>query len=84
MTLILLNLDGDGWVVLNGNLSSESIEGGLSQWANLKKRYADEMGLSLVEYENEVSQWRNLWHTEKGYFRDLIFKPVLHDMHGRV
>ena len=67
-----------GWVVLNGNLSSESIEG-LNQWANLKKRYADEMGLSLVEYENEVSQWRNLWHTEKGYFRDLIFKPVLHE-----
>jgi|GEM_PF-706258 len=68
-----------GWVVLNGNLSSKSIEGGLNQWANLKKRYADEMGLSLVEYENEVSQWRNLWHTEKGYFRDLIFNPVLHE-----
>ena len=44
-----------GWVVLNGNLSSESIDGGLNQWANLKKRYADEMGISLVEYENEVS-----------------------------
>lgn len=68
-----------GWVVLNGNLSSESIDGGLNQWANLKKRYADEMGLSLVEYENEVSQWRNLWHNEKGYFRDLIFNPVLHE-----
>ena len=68
-----------GWVVLNGNLSSESIDGGLNQWDNLKKRYADEMGLSLVEYENEVSQWRNLWYNEKGYFRDLIFNPVLHE-----
>ena len=26
-----------GWVVLNGNLSSESIDGGLNQWDNLKK-----------------------------------------------
>ena len=63
----------------DGNLSSEVIEGGLVQWANLKKRYAEEMGLSLIDYENEVSQWRNLWHTEKGYFRDLIFQPVLHE-----
>ena len=68
-----------GWVVLKGNLSSKAIQGGLGQWANLKKRYADEMELSLTEYENEVSQWRNLWHTEKGYFRDLIFTPVLHE-----
>lgn len=68
-----------GWVVLKGNLSSEAIQGGLGQWANLKKRYADELGLSLVEYENEVSQWRNLWHTEKGYFQDLIYTPVLHE-----
>ena len=66
-------------MVLKGNLSSKAIQGGLGQWANLKKRYADEMGLSLIEYENEVSQWRNLWHTEKGYFRDLIFTPVLHE-----
>lgn len=68
-----------GWVVLKGNLSSKAIQGGLGQWANLKKRYANEMGLSLIEYENEVSQWRNLWHTEKGHFRDLIFTPVLHE-----
>ena len=67
-----------GWVVLHGNLSSELIEGGLSQWAVLKQRYADEMNLSLVEYENEVSQWRNLWHTEEGHFRELVFSPVLH------
>ncbi len=68
-----------GWVVLKGNLTSDVIQGGLGQWANLKQRYADEMGLSLVEYENEVSQWRNLWHNEKGYFRDLIYTPVLHE-----
>jgi UDPglucose 6-dehydrogenase len=68
-----------GWVVLQGNLASDVIQGGLGQWANLKQRYADEMGLSLVEYENEVSQWRNLWHNEKGYFRDLIYTPVLHE-----
>lgn len=68
-----------GWVVLKGNLTSDVIQGGLGQWANLKKRYADEMGLSLLEYENEVSQWRNLWHNEKGYFRDLIYTPVLHE-----
>ena len=68
-----------GWVVLKGNLTSDVIQGGLGQWANLKQRYAHEMGLSLVEYENEVSQWRNLWHNEKGYFRDLIYTPVLHE-----
>lgn len=68
-----------GWVVLKGNLTSNVIQGGLGQWANLKQRYAHEMGLSLVEYENEVSQWRNLWHNEKGYFRDLIYTPVLHE-----
>lgn len=67
-----------GWVVLRGNLSAELVEGGLSQWGALKQRYADEMNLSLVEYEHEVSQWRNLWHTEQGHFRDLIFSPVLH------
>lgn len=67
-----------GWVVLKGNLTSEIIQGGLGQWAELKQRYADEMGLTLVEYENEVSQWRNLWHNEKGHFRDLIYTPVLH------
>ena len=72
-----------GWVVLKGNLTSDVIQGGLGQWANLKQRYAHEMGLSLVEYENEVSQWRNLWHNEKGYFRDLIYTPVLHEWRGR-
>ena len=70
-----------GWVVLKGNLTSDVIQGGLGQWANLKKRYADEMGLSLIEYENEVSQWRNLWHNEKGYFRDLILGK--HGLGGR-
>ena len=67
-----------GWVVLQGNLSADLVEGGLTQWGALKQRYADEMNLSLVDYENEVSQWRNLWHTEQGHFRDLIFSPVLH------
>ena len=73
-----------GWVVLKGNLTSDVIQGGLGQWANLKQRYAHEMGLSLVEYENEVSQWRNLWHNEKGYFRDLIYTPSMnvHGEHG--
>ena len=26
----------------------------------------------MVEYEHEVSQWENLWHTEDGHFRDLV------------
>ena len=47
----------------------------------LKQRYARN-GTQFGEYENEVSQWRNLWHNEKGYFRDLIYTPVLHECVG--
>ncbi len=68
-----------GWAVIKGNLSSELVSGGLVQWDALKERYAHEMGLTKTEYENEVSQWRNLWHNEKGYFRDLVYTPVLHE-----
>jgi len=68
-----------GWVVLAENLSSTTLADGLKQWGSLKQRYAFEMELSLQDYENEVSQWRNLWESEKGVFHDLIFSPVLHE-----
>ncbi len=68
-----------GWVVLEGNLSSNLVENGLNQWGMLKQNYASEMELSLQEYEKEVSQWRNLWDSETGVFHELIFSPVLHE-----
>lgn len=68
-----------GWVVLQDNLSTSLVENGLEQWDSLKRKYASEMELSLQDYENEVSQWRNLWDSETGVFHELIFSPVLHE-----
>lgn len=69
-----------GWVVIKGNINSTTTEEGLEQWDKLKQRYSDEMGISKTEYEKEVSQWRNLWHSEEGVFRELIYSEGLHDL----
>ena len=57
-----------GWVVIKNNMSGDIIENGLLQWDDLKQKYSEEMGLTKTEYESEVSQWRNLWHSEQGVF----------------
>ena len=62
-----------GWVVIKNNMSGDIIENGLLQWDDLKQKYSEEMGLTKTEYESEVSQWRNLWHSEQGVFRQLVY-----------
>lgn len=68
-----------GWVVLDESLNSDILDGSLSQWFDLKSKYAKEMNLSLDDYQLEVSQWRDLW-TNGGHFEKLIFEPILHSM----
>ena len=69
-----------GWVVIKNNISRSVAENGIVQWENLKSRYSEEMGLTKKDYEKEVSQWRNLWDSEKGVFQQLVYEPGLHDL----
>lgn len=69
-----------GWVVIKNNLNNNITENGLLQWDQLKQKYSDEMGLTKTEYESEVSQWRNLWHSEQGVFKQLVYSEGLHDI----
>jgi len=66
-----------GWVVIDDSLSYDILQDALSQWLDLKVKFASEMGLSLEEYQLEVSQWRDLW-TNDGAFKKLIFSSFLH------
>ena len=60
-----------GWVVIEDFISCDMIENVLSQWITLKNNFSNEMGLSITQYENEVSQWRDLW-LHGGAFNDMI------------
>ena len=66
-----------GWVVIKDILNPDIIESTLSDWENLKKECAEEMGIPVSEYKLEISQWRDLW-TNGGTFKELIFSPYLH------
>ena len=66
-----------GWVVIKKSLGEDILKETLSQWNQLKSKFASEMDLSLEEYRLEVSQWRDLW-INGGSFRELIFNPILH------
>ncbi len=68
-----------GWVVISNTLDVRAVDESLNQWLELKSRYANEMNLSLEDYEQEVSQWRDLW-VEGGVFEKLIFEPHLHSI----
>ena len=63
-------------------MSGDIIENGLLQWDDLKQKYSEEMGLTKTEYESEVSQWRNLWHSEQGVFRQLVYSEGSMILHG--
>ena len=65
-----------GWVVIDDSLSSEELTSVLEQWVSMKSNFSDEMGLSMADYEKEVSQWRDLW-LQGGPFHDLIHHPDL-------
>jgi hypothetical protein len=70
-----------GWVVINDTIPPAIVSSSLNQWELLKKQCADDMKISLDEYEKEVSQWRDLW-MNGGTFRELIHEPKL--LHNRV
>ena len=68
-----------GWVVIDEALSPKLLESTLSEWESLKSSCAEDMGLSIEEYQLEISQWRDLW-TNGGTFKELIFDPHLHKL----
>ncbi len=61
-----------GWVVLENVMEESQLDLILGQWNEMKLRYSSEMKLSIEDYENEVSQWRDLW-LNGGAFENLIF-----------
>ena len=68
-----------GWVVVENFLHDSLRSDSLTQWNELKNDCAIEMGMSLDEYQLEVSQWRDLW-TNGGTFHQLIFEPIFHSL----
>ena len=68
-----------GWVVVENFLHDSLRNDSLTQWNELKNDCAIEMGMSLDEYQLEVSQWRDLW-TNGGTFHQLIFEPIFHSL----
>jgi|TARA_B100001741_G_C16537783_1_gene592811 phytanoyl-CoA hydroxylase len=61
-----------GWVVIDGVLPPDMVSETTNAWSEMKTEFAIEMGMSLQEYQLEVSQWRDLWR-RGGVFRELIF-----------
>jgi len=68
-----------GWVVIDDNIGNDLLEDSLTQWLQMKSKFAAEMDLSIDDYELEVSQWRDLW-AEGETFEKLIFDPYLHSL----
>lgn len=60
-----------GWVIVHQRLDRPTIDCTHAAWANLRKRYASEMGVDMEAYRKEISQWRDLW-TEGGAFLQLL------------
>ncbi len=70
-----------GWVVLEKAIPEFVLENVKSQWLEMKSKYADEMNVSLHDYQSEVSQWRDLW-LQGGSFEQMIHGTNL--IHERV
>ena len=50
-----------GWVVVKNVFSNNKISLLQSQYKEMKSEYADEAGIAITDYEDEITQWRNLW-----------------------
>lgn len=64
-----------GWVVLSLQIGHATCQQLLSDWSELCHRFSDEIGCSKEQYHQVISQWRDLWKTERS-FANTIQKPI--------
>ena len=65
-----------GWVIIEDFIPLETISLIKSKFESLKKEKAHELNIDINDYEEEITQWRDLWQQDK-VFEDMIF-----DDHG--
>ena len=61
-----------GWVVVNNILTKNEINLLQTQYKLMKNEYANKSGINILDYEAEITQWRNLWLRGKA-FKNIIF-----------
>lgn len=65
-----------GWVVVNNIFPKNKINSLHTQYEAMKNEYANESRINITDYENEITQWRNLW------LRGDMFKEAIFDKNG--
>lgn len=61
-----------GWVIIDNFIPQETIALLKSKFENLKKDKAKELNITISDYEEEITQWRDLWPRNK-VFKNMIF-----------
>jgi ectoine hydroxylase-related dioxygenase (phytanoyl-CoA dioxygenase family) len=60
-----------GYVVLSSVFREEEMEESRRALEDMRRRYADDIGLDLESYDERICQWRDMWMTEP-QFNDLL------------
>lgn len=63
--------DQNGFVVLSRRLSEARLSELRVRFAQLKARYAAEMGQTEEQYAQHINQWRDLWKEDEAYHQAL-------------